>query len=69
MKFSVSMQDEVFKLLDEKAKELGVNRSAYITMVLMQKWQSESVLNSFPDIKRTMSELEELIKRLPEKNS
>lgn len=41
MKKIISMSDDFAAKLKQKAKEKGLNVSAYIRMVLIEKWEEE----------------------------
>lgn len=47
---NISLPEDVRDRLDEEAKKLGLNRSAYVSMALMQKWQQDDAMNSLPSI-------------------
>jgi len=47
---NISLPEDVRERLDEEAKKLGLNRSAYVSMALMQKWQQDDAMNSLPSI-------------------
>lgn len=47
---NISLPDEVMNRLDEEARKLGLNRSAYISMALNVKWQNEEVIKLMPQM-------------------
>lgn len=57
---NISLPDEVMERLDKESKALGLNRSAYISMALNQKWQNDEVIKAIPEL----SKLAESIKAL-----
>lgn len=57
---NISLPDEVMERLDKESKLLGLNRSAYISMALSMKWQSDEVIKVIPEL----SKLAESIKAL-----
>ena len=57
-KANISLPDDVMQRLDNEAKKYGINRSAYISMTLNQKWENEKVISQLPTIA-------EIAKRLP----
>ena len=50
MRVNINISDDLLKQIDEKAKSLFVSRSAYITLALVQKLQSDSVIDSMPTL-------------------
>lgn len=54
---NISLPDEVMERLDKEAKKYGVNRSAYISMTLNQKWEQEKVINQLPLLAQIASKI------------
>ena len=50
MRVNINISDDLLKQIDEKAKSLFVSRSAYITLALVQKLQSDSVIDTMPTL-------------------
>ena len=50
MRVNINISDDLLKQIDEKAKSLFVSRSAYITLALVQKLQSDSVIDTMPSL-------------------
>lgn len=50
MRVNINISDDLLKQIDEKAKSLYVSRSAYITLALVQKLQSDSVIDTMPTL-------------------
>lgn len=45
---TATFPEEVYERLCTESDALGITRSAYITMVLKQRWQSEELAQNFP---------------------
>lgn len=58
LRVNLVMPDDLVTQIDELAKKLGVSRSAYMVMSMSQKVQSETMLNSMPEMQRFMSEMQ-----------
>lgn len=50
MRVNINISDDLLNQIDEKAKSLYVSRSAYITLALVQKLQSDSVIDTMPTL-------------------
>lgn len=54
---NVSLPDEVFLRLENESKAIGISKSAYISMALTSKWQSDEVVKNLPKITEAMTNL------------
>lgn len=54
MRVNLSIPDELVAQIDERCRELCVNRSAYICMSMKRQMEQEKALQSLPDMLATM---------------
>lgn len=52
------MPDDLVHQIDALAKQYGVSRSAYMVLSMSQKVQSENVMQSMPEMRNMMAELQ-----------
>lgn len=67
MRVNVNLPEEIVRRADERAKELFLSRSAYITMCISRKLDEDRVLDSLPDLKVAMAQLSANIETLNQK--
>lgn len=51
------MPDDLVKKVDERAKQMFVSRSAYISMAMSQKVQSDDLLDVLPEMRAKLNQL------------
>lgn len=56
MRLSINLSEDLVKQIDEKAKELYISRSAFIATALSQKLQNDKVLDTMPNLMKTMQD-------------
>lgn len=56
MRININLSEELLKQIDEKAKSLYISRSAYIATALVQKMQSDKMMDNMPELMKTMKE-------------
>ena len=49
---NISLPDDVMERLDKESKALGLNRSAYISMALNQKWQNDEAIKALTSLSK-----------------
>ena len=49
---NISLPDDVMERLDKESKALGLNRSAYISMALNQKWQNDEAIRALTNLSK-----------------
>lgn len=47
---SITLSDDVYEMLLERSKKLGLSKSGYVTFSLKKQFESEDVLEKMPDI-------------------
>lgn len=47
---TVTLPHAVYERLQEESEILGINRSAYITMMLKEKWRNQTAMDSLPEM-------------------
>ena len=52
MKVSISVPDEVVQKADYRAKQLGISRSAFITMTLSEALMQKEFMQNMPELLR-----------------
>ena len=57
MRVNINMSEELLNKIDEKAKEMYVSRSAYISMALTEKMKNDNALNSMPELYKLAQEI------------
>lgn len=57
MRININLSEELLKQIDEKAKSLYISRSAYIATALVQKMQSDKMMDNMPEMMKTMKEV------------
>lgn len=55
-RISMNMPEDLLKQVDERAKDLYISRSAFITMAVSQKIQSDEMAKVLPDIVKAYNE-------------
>lgn len=58
-KINITINDDLLKQVDERANELCLSRSAYITSALVTKLQSDELMKNLPVITQQMAQLSE----------
>lgn len=54
---SLTIKNEHLKYLDDNAKELGMSRSSFISMVISQHMKSSNLNEILPDLVSVLSDL------------
>ena len=62
MRININISEELLAQIDEKAKALYISRSAYIATALSQKLQNDKLMDSMPEMLKTMKSAVELEK-------
>lgn len=57
MKVNVNIPDDVLSKTDLRVKQLGISRSAFITMTLSEKLMQSNLLEVLPEMLETMKKL------------
>lgn len=57
MRININMPDDLVKKVDERAKQMFVSRSAYISMAMSQKVQSDDLLDVLPEMRAKLNQL------------
>jgi len=57
VQMNVSVPVNVFKRVNEECNALGINRSAYVTMTLNQKWQQDEFTKHLPEVLSTFTRM------------
>ena len=57
---NISLPDEVMERLDKESKAIGLNRSAYISMALNEKWRNDEVIKVIPELSKLADKLNAL---------
>lgn len=47
---TITLPNDVFERLNTELEEIGINRSAYMTMVLKEKWRNQTAIDSMPEM-------------------
>ena len=55
-RISMNMPEDLLKQVDERAKDLYISRSAFITMAVSQKIQADEMAKALPDIVKAYNE-------------
>lgn len=64
MRININLADELVKETDERAKGMYLSRSAYITLALRQKLDSDKLLEHLPEFANSMNKLSQDIQKL-----
>lgn len=59
MRININMPDDLVKKVDERAKQMFVSRSAYISMAMSQKVQSDDLMDVLPEMRAKLNQLAE----------
>lgn len=59
MKVSLNISDDLVKMVDARAEALHITRTAWISMTISQKLQQDDVLDTLPELLRSMQEMRE----------
>ena len=54
---NVNIPEEVLEKTDKRAKALGISRSAFITMTLSEKLMQTDVIESIPEMLKSIQKL------------
>lgn len=57
MKVGISLKESVVEKIDKKAEEMGVSRSAYISMAIAEKMKQDDVVESLPEMLASMRKM------------
>jgi isochorismate hydrolase len=60
MRINLNIPDELVKTIDEKAKSLNLNRTAYIVMTLSTYFKQEKAMDSISDMDKLIKEIKKL---------
>ena len=63
---NISLSDEIMDRVDERAEEMGLNRSAFITVAVNNYFLQEDAMRAMKDMPEFMKKLEEIEKRVNE---
>ena len=58
MKLNISMPDEIIEKVDRKAKQLGLSRSAFLTLAASEKIMQSEVIEYMPQMLEAMKKVE-----------
>lgn len=61
---NVSLSDEIMDRVDTRAEEMGLNRSAFITVAVNNYFLQEDAMRAMKDMPDFMKKLEEIEKRV-----
>lgn len=64
MRINLSIPDELLKRVDESAKKLNMNRSAFVSMSITRQLESEQIINNLPSMLETFNNAIEESKQL-----
>ena len=68
-RLNINLSKDMLVKLNAFCAELGCPRSSYIAMALTQKFQSDEVMNKFPEMMSSMSEMIALAKSTKDKEA
>lgn len=69
-RLNMNVPEDLIRELDQQAARYGVTRTAYVTMALSQKLQSEQITKSLPELQQMLERLQGVVERQEnEKNS
>ena len=57
MKANINLPEDVLEKTDKRAKALGLSRSAFITMTLSEKLMQTDVIESIPEMLKSIQKL------------
>ena len=60
MRINMNMPEELVKKVDERAKELYLSRSAFITRAVSEKLQADDVVKIMPDVLSAITNLKNM---------
>jgi isochorismate hydrolase len=60
MRINLNIPDELVKTIDEKAKSLNLNRTAYVVMTLSTYFKQEKAMDSISDMDKLIKEIKKL---------
>lgn len=66
---NVSLSDDIMDRVDERAKEMGLNRSAFITVAVNNYFLQEDAMRAMKEMPEFMKKLEEIERRVVENES
>jgi metal-responsive CopG/Arc/MetJ family transcriptional regulator len=58
---SFAIKNEHLDYLDEKAKELGMSRSSFISMMISQHMQQQDLVKTLPELVKVLGKLDRQI--------
>lgn len=58
MRVNMLIPDELLKQIDEKAKSMHINRTAWVVMTLSKQLQQDYLMDNLPDLIEKMNNLE-----------
>ena len=68
-RLNINLSKDMLVKLNAVCAELGCPRSSYIAMALKQKFQSDEVMNNFPEMMSSMSEMIAFAKSMIDKEA
>lgn len=61
IRMSMDVPEELLRQIDAWADHYGVTRTAYVTMALSQKVQSEELTMALPEMQRVLLEMQRVV--------
>lgn len=62
MKIGVNINEEVLKKIDKKAEEMGISRSAFLTMCAANYLKQDEILEQMPEMLGALKKIEQVVK-------
>lgn len=63
MRINITISEELVRQVDERAKQMFISRSAYISTALSQKMQADDAMRMLPEMAKTMQDAMEMMKQ------
>lgn len=60
MRVNMLIPDELLKQIDEKAKSMHINRTAWVVMTLSKQLQQDYLMDNLPELIEKMNNLESM---------
>ena len=59
IKINMNLPEDILEKTDKKAKQLGISRTAFITMTLSEKLMQTDLMDSLPQMLETLKNFKE----------
>lgn len=59
---SMTLKQKHIDYLDEKSKDMGMSRSAFVALIISQHMQSQDLVKILPDLVNVLSDLDKQLK-------